>query len=87
MDVRCVALPAGKKLLLEMDLEDPTNENNCLISYFEVGLEGTDIRGKMLHTVVMQYLDEPTFNQLRTIEPLGYVVMARRSDYRDVMGA
>ena len=34
----------------------------------------------------MQYLDEPTFNQLRTIEQLGYVVFARKSDYRDVMG-
>ena len=41
---------------------------------------------KMLHQVTMQYLDEPTFNQLRTIEQLGYVVFARKSDYRDVMG-
>jgi secreted Zn-dependent insulinase-like peptidase len=40
----------------------------------------------MLHQVTMQYLDEPTFNQLRTIEQLGYVVFARKSDYRDVMG-
>ncbi len=35
----------------------------------------------------MQFLDEPTFNQLRTIEQLGYVVVARKTDYRDVMGA
>ena len=86
VDVRCVALPAGKSLLLQRDLEDTTNENNCLISYFEVGLEGTDLRTKMLHSVVMQYLDEPTFNQLRTIEQLGYVVFSRRSEYRDVIG-
>jgi insulysin len=58
-----------------------------LISYFEVGLEGTDIHTKMLHWVAMQFLDEPTFNQLRTIEQLGYVVVARKTDYRDVMGA
>ena len=57
-----------------------------MISYFEVGLEGTDLRTKMLHSVVMQYLDEPTFNQLRTIEQLGYVVFSRRSEYRDVIG-
>jgi insulysin len=87
VDVRCIALPPGKNLLIERDLEDTTNENNCLISYFEVGLEGTDIHTKMLHWVAMQFLDEPTFNQLRTIEQLGYVVVARKTDYRDVMGA
>ena len=32
-------------------------------------------------------MDEPTFNELRTIQQLGYVVFSRRSDYRDVMGA
>lgn len=62
MDVRCIAIPPGKKYLLTRQLEDKTNENNCLISYFEVGMEGTDIKTKMLHSVVMQYLDEPTFN-------------------------
>ncbi len=35
----------------------------------------------------MQYLEEPTFNQLRTIEQLGYVVWARRCTYRGVHGA
>ena len=45
-----------------------------------------DLKTKLIHSVVMQYLDEPTFNQLRTIEQLGYVVFSRRSDYRDIMG-
>ena len=45
------------------------------------------MRSKMIHEVVMQYLEEPTFNQLRTIEQLGYVVFARGSSYRDVLGA
>ena len=86
VDVRCIAIPAGKAYLLEKIQDDKTNDNNCLISYFEVGLEGTDLKTKMTHYVVMQDLDEPTFNQLRTIEQLGYVVFSRRSDYRDVMG-
>lgn len=68
VDVRCIALPAGKTFLLEKTLEDPTNENNCLISYFEVGPEDTDLKTKLIHAVAMQYLDEPFFNQLRTIE-------------------
>jgi insulysin len=87
VDVRCIAIPPGKSFLLERIQEDKTNDNNCLIAYFEVGLEGTDIKTKMIHQVVMQYMDEPTFNELRTIQQLGYVVFSRRSDYRDVMGA
>ena len=68
-------------------MEDKTNENNCLLTYYEFGLEGNDLRAKMLHYVVMQFLEEPTFNQLRTIEQLGYVVFARRCQNRDVLGA
>jgi len=49
VDVRCIAIPQGHKYLLERELDDKTNENNCLISYFEVGLEGTDMHTKMLH--------------------------------------
>lgn len=86
-DVRCVALDPKVKYVMEVPLDDPTNENNCLVSYFEFGPEGYDLRSKMIHEVVMQYLEEPTFNQLRTIEQLGYVVFARTSSYRDVMGA
>ena len=87
VDVRCIALPPGKQILIERELEDKGNENNCLVSYYEVGLEGTDLRQKMIHQVVMQYLDEPTFNQLRTNEQLGYVVLSRKCEYRDVIGA
>ena len=34
----------------------------------------------------MQYLDEPFFNQLRTIEQLGYVVWSSAVSLRDVIG-
>ena len=35
----------------------------------------------------MQFMDEPTFNQLRTIEQLGYVVYSRNCIFRGVRGA
>lgn len=35
VDIRCIALPPNTHHLLEIPLEDKTNENNCLISYFE----------------------------------------------------
>lgn len=62
VDVRCIALKQGTNYLLEMPLEDKENENSCLVTYFELGLEGYDLKTKMINEVVMQYLDEPTFN-------------------------
>ena len=87
IDVRCIALPAGQSFLLERPLDDPANENNCLITYFEVGPEGTDLRRKLVHQAAMQYLESPTYNQLRSVEQLGYVVASRRVENRDVLGA
>jgi insulysin len=86
VDLRCVALSPKVTHLLEIPLADAENENSCVFSYFEAGVEGKDLRKKLIHRVVMQYLDEPTFNQLRTIEQLGYVVFARNCTYRDIMG-
>ena len=62
VDVRTIAIPPNSHYLLEIPLEDKTNENSCLISYFEAGIEGNDLRRKLIHRVVMQYMDEPTFN-------------------------
>jgi hypothetical protein len=64
--VRCIALQPGS-YLLEVPIEDLGNDNTCVISYFEYALEAFDLRGKLVHDVVMQYVHEPTFNQLRTI--------------------
>jgi secreted Zn-dependent insulinase-like peptidase len=63
---------------MEIPLDDPANDNNCLITYFEDVLEAFDLKGKLIHDVVMQYVTEPTFHQLRTIEQLGYIVTARK---------
>ena len=52
-DVRCIAIPPNSHYLLEIPLEDRTNENSCLISYFEAGVEGMDLRKKLIHRVVM----------------------------------
>jgi len=46
-----------------------------------------DVRSKMTLEVLMQYLDEPCFNQLRTKEQLGYVVFSSSCNNRDIMGA
>lgn len=53
VDIRCIALPAGHTHLLEIPLEDKTNENSGLFSYFEVGLEDNNLKRKLIHSVVM----------------------------------
>lgn len=67
-DIRCIALRGGSWNRVERPLEDRDNENSCLVTYYEAGSYLSDLKKKMVHQVVMQYLEEPTFNQLRTIE-------------------
>lgn len=49
VDLRCISLPPNTHHLLEIPLVDQTNENSCLVAYFEAGLEGNDIRRKLIH--------------------------------------
>jgi len=73
--------------LIEQPLEDKSNENSCNISYYEVGVEGGDLKTKLTLAIVMQFLSEPFFNELRTQQQLGYVVHSRMVSLRDVLGA
>ena len=84
--VRCVQI-TGNHHRVDFDVEDPKNENSVLMTYYQFGIEGNDPRSKLLNEVALQFLDEPTFNQLRTVEQLGYVVWSRHNVKRDVVGA
>ena len=44
------------------------------------------MKNTLFNLILAQYLDEPLFNQLRTIEQLGYVVLSRHKVVRGVMG-
>lgn len=81
-DVRAVSLPAGTCLLIEQPLESKDNDNSCCFSYYEVGQ--IDLKTKLVNQVVMQYLDEPFFDDLRTKQQLGYVVFNRADKNRGV---
>ena len=50
-------------------------------------MSDADGRNQLMNQVILQYLDEPTFDQLRTKEQLGYVVFSRPRASRDVLGA
>jgi secreted Zn-dependent insulinase-like peptidase len=65
-DIRAIAIEDGYSYTIEKDLVDKTNENSCLVVYYEVGLEGSELKEKMTNSIVMQFLNEPFFNDLRT---------------------
>ena len=74
-----IKLPEGQQRV-DFPVEDITNENSALISYFQHSLvEATDLKTCAQLSLTEQFLDEPTFNQLRTIEQLGYVVFTRQN--------
>ena len=52
---------------LEIPLQDKSNENSCNMTIFEVGHIGfDDHKSSVLNELVMQYLDEPFYDDLRT---------------------
>ena len=84
IDVRPVCLPEKKAYVFELPCEDVDNTNSCIMSIFQYDLANLK-RSAILQTV-FQYLEEPTFNQLRTNEQLGYITFSRNNQYRDVVG-
>jgi insulysin len=72
---------------VDFRVEDESNDNSCLVSYYQDGyVEAENLKRNLLLTLTQQYLDEPTFNQLRTQEQLGYVVFTRDANFRDING-
>ncbi|KAH7135013.1 Metalloenzyme, LuxS/M16 peptidase-like protein [Dendryphion nanum] len=75
---RTMLLPPGSNFIYERSLKDPANVNHCIEYSLYVGnSQDRDVRAKLL--LVAQLTDEPAFNQLRTIEQLGYVVFSGAS--------
>jgi len=72
---RNLILPPGSNFIYERQLVDPANVNHCIeyMLYLGTGAD-RDLRAKIL--LIAQMTDEPAFNQLRTIEQLGYVVFS-----------
>ena len=74
---------------LDMTVPDASNENSCLLSFYQYGRQTNEDADKLnlLNQVALQYLNEPTFDQLRTKEQLGYVVFSRPRSTRDIISA
>lgn len=76
----------GKSYQLDLPLKDEKNENACVLSYYQVGVVKMNIKLAMIYDVIMQFLNEPFFDDLRTKQQLGYVVFSRAWAQRDIQG-
>ena len=59
----------GMCYLIESDLEDVTNQNSCVITYYEIGPASNDVNDlekELTNSIMMSVLKEPFFNELRT---------------------
>lgn len=84
-DLRCIALEPKVSFQFEIPLEDKTNENSFNGTLYEVGAVKNDDHEQLVNMVVMQYLDEPFYADLRTKQQLGYVVYCRYRVTQDVV--
>ncbi|KAF2871159.1 Metalloenzyme, LuxS/M16 peptidase-like protein [Massariosphaeria phaeospora] len=75
---RSMILPPGSNFIYERQLKDPANVNHCIEYSLYLGNRlDCNLRAKIM--LIAQMTDEPAFNQLRTIEQLGYVVFSGAS--------
>jgi insulysin len=72
---RNIILPPGSNFTYQRRLADPANVNHAIEYSLLIG-DRTDRRLKAKAQLVAQMLQEPTFDQLRTKEQLGYVVFS-----------
>jgi insulysin len=70
--------PSGCNFIYEKQLKDPANVNHC-IEYSLYAGDRSDVELRAQLMLLGQMTDEPCFNQLRTIEQLGYVVFSGQS--------
>jgi insulysin len=72
---RSLILPRGSNFIYEQQLKDPANINHCIEYTLYLGnLTDPVLRAKQL--LIAQMTKEPVFNQLRTLEQLGYSVFS-----------
>lgn len=85
-EVQPLKLEEGCSYLVRLPLDDVKNENSAVLAYYQGPQAQGDIKKSLLNQLVMQYISEPFFDDLRTKQQLGYVVFSRHDDIRDVLG-
>ncbi|KAL6628157.1 a-pheromone processing metallopeptidase-like protein Ste23 [Neocallimastix sp. 'constans'] len=74
---RCIKLPEGKSYIYKRLHSDGDNPNSAVQYYIEIS-ERTTVDKRAMISLLVNLLDEPCFNYLRTQEQLGYIVTSGR---------
>jgi secreted Zn-dependent insulinase-like peptidase len=70
-DYRILSIPTQEKGNMRLDFKvmDESNENSCFMTYFQAVKDKTnENKLHLLNDIANQFMEDPTFNQLRTQE-------------------
>ncbi|KAF9955870.1 Insulinase (Peptidase M16) [Mortierella alpina] len=90
--MRSVLLPKRCRAVYRLDTPDASNLNSGIEYYLQVVGDfseqdaGVDKRQRALVQILAQIIQEPCFNQLRTIEQLGYIVTSGVRQHGSTLG-
>ncbi|KAJ0360313.1 hypothetical protein COL26b_014108 [Colletotrichum chrysophilum] len=83
--IRSLILPAGSNYVYKKMLKDPANVNHCIEVWLYVG-DKSDRMTRAKTMLLDQMTKEPAFDQLRTKEKLGYVVLSGVQSFSTTYG-
>jgi len=70
-----------------MSLVDEKNLNSAFISYFQVKIDPPfDIQQELMLSLVVKYISQPFFNELRTKQQLGYATFCLNYSFKGIYG-
>ena len=69
---RAIQLASGTDYICAAPGPNPDESNGALCNYYQLGMVETPLNGRL--NLLNAILYEPAFNQLRTVEQLGYIV-------------
>ncbi|ORZ13145.1 Metalloenzyme, LuxS/M16 peptidase-like protein [Absidia repens] len=82
---RTTLLPIGQSYVYQLPVHDPQELNSAIEFYCQV-CAVTDVQLRTRLSLMAQIAQEPCFNQLRTTEQLGYVVMSGIRGHVGILG-
>lgn len=78
-----IHIPPNSPLILENLLSDPSNQNNCNLSIWQLGPETPSSLSALF--IIDSLLKEPCFSTLRTKKQLGYIVFSGARNRRHMV--
>mmetsp|Transcript_41017 Transcript_41017/g.47167 ORF Transcript_41017/g.47167 Transcript_41017/m.47167 type:complete len:166 (-) Transcript_41017:446-943(-) len=82
---RVVKLSGEKDTVLKVRSSNPGESNSAILRYYQ-SKPIASVRQEMLHKAVFKYIDNPSYDFLRTQSQLGYIAYSIEMNFRKVLG-